>query len=332
MIEILGESETFFDCDELLAEIERKKREAISTRREIERLKSNFRERIRSHSSINFSGQDKNINKSGDDFDNEEVSFEDEFSYYLENYRSLNENVTIEDIISILPSRMHCNFDNILFRLYAESLKAIKEINEFLLSDIDDLCVEDLELFKHEIMLEKGKMLLLESVFRDEDKKIIPEKAKNKIILVPLSSGRIRIIEELNSIPVEFYDRFLELINSIIDGTFKGVKNFRSNGNLARVYEVKLFKVRLVFARITPDSYALITAFLKKDDSNKFYRETLNRKVADYKKIAEKLREKVLNDEEFRKNNDFYVQQLFDLLSNNNEMIEGDCYDKRKSL
>ena len=81
---------------------------------------------------------------------------------------------------------------------------------------------------------------------------------------------RLRLIisskEEIWHLTKDFYPSFLELIKSIEDGTFKGVKRFTNNHDLLGVNEVKAHQVRVGFVRLAVDTYALITAFVKKSD------------------------------------------------------------------
>ena len=57
-----------------------------------------------------------------------------------------------------------------------------------------------------------------------EEKK--EQKQKNNIIFSKTTGGNVRVIEELESIPSEYYPAFQELFDSIEDGTLKGIKRF----------------------------------------------------------------------------------------------------------
>ena len=144
---------------------------------------------------------------------------------------------------------------------------------------------------------------------------------KNRIVLIPTISGNIRVIDELEHIPSDYYDSFLELINSIINGTFKNVKTFTSNYHLTGISEVKGFKTRVVFSRLDKNTYGLITAFVKKTDTDKLYKDTLTRKVSHFKENEAKLKEKI-KDKEFMELNDLYVEELFNLISPKEAEVE----------
>ena len=86
--------------------------------------------------------------------------------------------------------------------------------------------------------------------------------------------GNIRVIDEIEKISKsspEFCSEFLELFQSIQDGSFKRVKRFLNNNKLVGISEVRGFKPRVVFDRIGKNDYAIITAFLKKCDNDRGY-------------------------------------------------------------
>lgn len=248
----------------------------------------------------------------------EDDDFNDEISFYLDNYKTLDDSFTYEDIINILPTKDNYYYEDIISRLIAESYKEIKEINEFLLDD--SLSKEELIECKDLINKEKTKIKYIRE-FMNKEEIVEVQEHKNRIVLVPTISGNIRVIDELERIPSDYYDSFLELINSIINGTFKNVKTFTSNYHLTGISEVKGFKTRVVFSRLDKNTYGLITAFVKKTDTDKLYKDTLTRKVSHFKENEAKLKEKI-KDKEFMELNDLYVEELFNLISPKESEVE----------
>ncbi|MBR2997721.1 MAG: hypothetical protein IKF37_01415 [Bacilli bacterium] len=243
-----------------------------------------------------------------------------EMDEFISLYNGLDINYSKDDLLSILPDISNNRYDEIILRLKAESLKEMHELYE--------LC--SLENNKDEylsaINFHANKMKLLDECNKpDIDNP--SETRKNKIILVPTTGGNIRLIEELSHIPFEYYPDFLQLINSIVDGSFKNFKRFTgANNKLKSISEVKGFQVRVAFSRIGVDSYALISAFVKKSDIDKAYVETLIKKVSDYYNIKDSLI-KNLDNEEFIKENNKNVSELYNLLNsysnNNNDSKKG---------
>lgn len=238
--------------------------------------------------------------------------FEREVSFYIDSYNDIDDSFTSDDLIELLPSEDNYDFKDIVLRLQAESLKYIKEISEIIIQD-NDLSKNELNEYKNEITKEKRKIDILSRILVKTDTIPTEPKEKNDIILVPTKFGNIRIIEELKQISSEYYPRFLELINSIIDGSFKNVRAFTNNSGLNGIYEVKGNQVRLIFTRVGKNAYSLIDLFIKKDMYATHHYDSLKVKVAEYRHLHNKLKEKT-KDEDFMKENNKYVQELFDLI------------------
>ena len=83
-----------------------------------------------------------------------EDEFIDEISFYLENYKKLDDQFTYEDVISVLPTKDSYNYEDIINRLIAESYKEIKEINELIAAD-ETITKE--ELIECKALIEKEK-------------------------------------------------------------------------------------------------------------------------------------------------------------------------------
>ena len=249
--------------------------------------------------------------------ESEDDSFNDEFNYYLCNYKFLDSNFADDEIKAILPSKKNKQCNNILFRLSLESVKEIRDIRDVLRnSSLDENEKKELEEMieyeKRKIEYIRNRLLVVE-----QESTLDIQEEKNNIILVPTISGNIRIIDELEHIPAEYYEGFIELINSIMDGTFKNVKTFKNDNNLIGISEVKGFKIRVVFTRLNINSYALITAFIKKSDNDKLYHESLSSKVFDYFLMEDDLKAK-LDDELFIRENEENVKVLWSVLQQRN--------------
>lgn len=249
-----------------------------------------------------------------------EYNPEDEMEYYINNLATINIDTPEITIKALLPSSKNKNATNILLRLKLECIKNMREINE-LLSEVDDIPVGDLISFKQELSIEEKKLEIINKRLSPapKSKEELEETQQNKLIFVPTTGGNIRVLEELKSIPSEYYERFYGLFSSIKDGTFKNVKSFkRLNNNDPLFCEVKDTAIRVMFARIGPQEYAVITCFIKKTDNNKGYRNQLEQKMGDYKQIAPILIAN-LENEEFIAQNEQYEQMLWDTINPKDE-------------
>lgn len=294
-------------CKEELTELDKQDYKISELKREISRLKQERKV-------VNKKIDQKTENVFLPTFVQEEEStFEDEINYFLVNYRQLSDGFSEEEIKLIFPKRKHPRFKDIILRLSFESIKEIKDINEILRNE--ELSDDETELCNNIINNEIRKIDYIKSRLIVSDKEEIQDlDEKNNLILVPTSFGNIRLIDELEHIPSEYYDGFKELIKSIEDGTFKNVKTLCSNSELAGISEVKLFKIRVVFTRLNSNSYALISAFMKKSDNDRLYRESLISKVRDFHTIENKLKTN-LDNEEFLEENNKNVEQLWNIIS-----------------
>ena len=298
-------------CRDLLNELQDQEVRISKAKGEISRLK--LKKEV-----INKEIVKDTVNKKILEETKEEESFDDEVSFYLSNYKQLSENFSDEEINIILPKKKNPRYKDILLRLSLVSVKEIKEVKEILRTE--QLSLDEKTLCEKIIEIENKKIDFIKSkLITNEKEEIEEQEEKNNIILVPMLSGNIRVIDELEHIPNDYYDSFKDLINSIIDGTFKNVKNFTNNSALISISEVKGRQTRVVFKRLNNNSYALITAFIKKCDTDKLYQESLIGKVKEYYLIESMLKDK-LNDQEFMDENEKNVLQLFNILSPKEEI------------
>lgn len=292
--------------DEMIEVIEDNIRTTTLTREEISKLKLQSKRTKRQD--IVIQPKKKEITEKEPYCD---IDFEEEMEYYLTDYKSLREDNLEEDLLSILPSKKTYRYKDIILRLIAESLKEIKEVNELI--SRDNFNNEELADLRSVILLEKKKISILKEHLKHKDEVETEEEINNEIILVPSLTGNVKLIEDLEHIHPSNYEAFLELVESIKNGTFKGVKRFTNNVRFAGISEVRGFQVRIAFARIGKNKYALITAFTKKCDNDKGYRDSLTQKLSDYRLQEDKLKT-LAEDQEFLRENELNVERLYNLL------------------
>ena len=295
-------------CDELLADIEKGAKEASIKRQELDRLKKHILvESLIEEESFYDEQKESTIQETFEYLDDNN----DEIEYYANIFKSIKDDFSFEDVLELLPSNSHYNYDDIINRLKAECYKEMIEIEDIIVNDPDvtkEECIEFKELINKENL--KIKYLNQASLDVVDDDEL---HHKNKIVLVPTENNEPNVLKELQNIPSEYYEAFGELIESIVDGTFKKVKQLTGNDYVSGLSEVKGHQVRVVFQRIDKNTYALITAFIKKVNNGKYYRNTLIQKCKHYKNVKDTLKEKI-NNPEFMELNDFYVEELFNLI------------------
>ena len=242
-------------------------------------------------------------------------AFEDEVSNYLKNLNKITTKEALsEKIDKILPAKDNYNYERIIYRLQLELIKNINDIEAFIKSE--SLSQEEIVLFEEEKELAKEKLLYLRNILIPNAEKDLP--VENTLIFIPTISGNIRVINELEKIPSEFYPAFLELILSIKKGTFKNAKRFLNNNNINGILEVKGFQVRVIYERLAKNTYAVISAFIKKTTNDNGYRSSIDQKVSDYFAVKDAIKA-LIDNPEFIEENKLYEQEVFNILSSSKE-------------
>lgn len=256
----------------------------------------------------------------------EEVEpIEEEYLYYYYNMKNELTTATdhrqvVEAISNTLPSCENKNYSNIVNRIKLELLREINEL-DIMLSEEE---IKNDTYFTSEINNEKEKIHeVIEAInyLQTTEKEVQVEKAittNNNLIFLTTPTGSIYAENDLYSIPEEYYESFRELLISIKNGTLKNVKMLNSsNQSVCGISEVKDFKTRIVFDRISSDTYVIISAFTKKCDINSIYIESLANRTSSYRNSKQYLKE-MCNDEAFIKENNAIYDRLIKNLEDKN--------------
>ena len=243
----------------------------------------------------------------------DDIAKEDKDDFLLDTISLYHKvNADEDSIREILPDSDDYRYNDIIMRLHAESLKDIKDMSE--------MCLEDGSYYDEEVQSfiqnEYRKIEILQSFI---DVEIVEEEDvghSNKLLLIPNPNGKIRVLDDLDHVPNDYYDEVNSLIMSIVDGTFKKVKKFKSNNALCGgVCEVKGSNARVLFKRLDYDTYAIISVFLKKTNNDKGYQEFIRGRIGEFRLYEDEYKKKI-EDSEFMELNDFYVCELFNRIGN----------------
>lgn len=256
-----------------------------------------------------------------DEADEVNSELDDKVDYYNYLISSIDDCEDLQDQIeSSLPNPNTGDYKTIVLRLKLKLLKSIKETADFISECREEFDDEDLEEYKEEIRLCSKKLEILKSESNEEVNEN-KTSTKNNFFFPVSSMGNIRVIDEIEKISKsspEFCSEFLELFQSIEDGSFKRVRRFLNNNKLVGISEVRGFKPRVVFDRIGKNDYAIITAFLKKCDNDRGYKDSLELKIQKYMSQRDNI-VKNLNNPEYRALNEQYTNELFGKLGYNKE-------------
>ena len=265
--------------------------------------------------------------------DDRDSDFEEEVYYYLDEMKSLKEENQIkEDLRYILPSKSNVKYKKLIMRLLAEVSKDIKEHKEIILEETGEDKEGQKELEDDIVFLLEKQKEIASSLIEDvnEEKDVEPE--ENKLIFVPTSKGseNIRILEDIQGLKTESYQSFVELLNSIKNGTFKEVKRFTGDVDLKGISEVRDISngTRIAFTRLSKNYYAILTAFIKKNQNDYGYRSSLKLKVKSYREMIDLLLDQI-NNEEFIEDNMQTEEELFRILNKEDPIREEEQLDDK---
>lgn len=248
----------------------------------------------------------------------EEDDFLEELDYYISEFKNLDWKNIESGLDDVLPTRSNYNYESIVLRLIMEVAKDIKDINEIITEEADTLSKDELKEYKEEIISLNKAINVLRDKLKEEvntNESVVKE---NKLVFLPTSLGNIRVFDEIKDIPQEYYSGFLGLFNSIKDGSFKNIRRFESNNKLTGLIEVKDFKIRVAFQRLSKDTYLIVSMFMKKSQRDKGYRKALETRYAECKTMLDDIR-KNIEDEDFMQLQKGYEEELFRLLSGEKE-------------
>ena len=241
--------------------------------------------------------------------------FKEIFKKYWDIYKTVKSD-ELDDLEEILPNEYEYRYQDILRRLISESFSTIAVIKELIAQ-----CGDSVDLLE-QLDLEKRKIKIVRDVLMEDEMEEETENEDygegNDIILVPNANGKIQVLDELNDIDESYYYRIYDMLQSIVKGNFKFMRKFTTiDINLAGFSEVKRFKVRVLYRRIDKNKYAIISVFIKKNDTDRKHKEHLNTMVAMFKKIEST---GILSNPEFLKENSNNVLELWNVLSKSSQV------------
>jgi len=224
---------------------------------------------------------------------------------YMEKLRKVTSE---EKIIEILPERENPEFENIvgtiLVNLYKEKVEIINFIEQQGEIEVEEMFSADLEEIDSKIEI------ILDYIYNVVEVEL-PKTNNNKIVFAKNSSNEPLIFQDLKGHEDE-YNLFLDLINSIEDGTFKRVRSF-ADKRLDYLLEVRKGRARIFFSRIE-NVYVVISAFVKKCSTDLRHANFMVNSSKTYQLQKEQLTQYIKNAEymEFESK---YLKDLKEMLS-----------------
>ncbi len=301
------------DEKELIKALKSNVRTANSVRKEISKLKN----AILSDSEALEENKEQCIICDDSDEDDDDLEYE----YYYEPIKAISmdeSSETVKEIIEeSLPSKNNSNYFNIVNRIKAEIFKEIL-VYSSMLDETSDL--EFIEEVKSCISFEQLKLSLVKTC--ENSKKIeSANEIKNNIVFFNRNSDRTYAMDDIKSISSEYYESFLELLESIEDGSFKNIRRLTTTNNkLNSISEVKGFKTRIIFDKVGKNTFIILQLAVKKSDFDKEYRESLTNRVSIYRCYKPSIVENA-KDNKYLEENSSILKEVKEKLSQNKKKV-----------
>lgn len=234
-----------------------------------------------------------------DDYDEDEDitrGLQDEIDYYLSELLS----ATADELdVGLLPSFHNKRFNSIIMGLRVGIDSAIYSAERTYLSMIKECSEEDFEIvtemYHDEVSPLNKKKAFLEDSLQIVEKIVEKGDILNTLIFLPAGNDSTRASEDINNdFSVEYYKRILDLLKSIEEGTFLGVRKIK--GYDSNLSEVRAFKVRILFKRIPKSNYfVIVKIFKKQEDTSGYHSKILKTADRNYRNYEQKIRESLAN-------------------------------------
>ncbi len=301
-------TDNIIDNDELIRVIKENNSISQKIKNEIKELEKISLEKVNNQEDTDNFSFDITVDEDLEENDD----FEYEYYYLPIKNISSDENNMRDIIIENLPLKSNSRYFKIINRI---KLEIYREIHDLIIIKNE----EDEPKYKDEIQsmidLERKKLSIINEEYEKQAGEEIQK--QNKVVFAKTPSGNIYALEDVKSIDSEYYLTILELYESIKNGSFKNVKRLISiNNKVSSISEVKGNKVRILFDKVSSDTYVIIQIIIKKSDFDKGYKVSLENRVANYRSQKSFIKSN-LNNKEYNEENENIENTLINTLSKN---------------
>lgn len=224
--------------------------------------------------------------------DYEEDEAEEEYLYYYINLLNdlsleLTEEEKIQAVIESLPTPENKQYNDIVNRIKLELLKEIQELDCL---KQEESSLEFIEEIDKEKELKYELLKLINHVQKNKSKEVVEQASSinNKLIFLTTATGSICIESDLYK-KQEYFESFKSLLLSIEDSSLKNVRQFYNNQALRGISQVSEFKTRIIFERLTNDTYIILGAYIVKADKSAVYNSWLQTRISHYRANRESI-------------------------------------------
>lgn len=234
-----------------------------------------------------------------------------------------------EDILNALPRSDYGNFfpiiTGLIRRLEEELLyleNQLKSLDQFDY-DMKEYIQEEIKtvLFKREVCNNLLQKEIEDKIIEEEAEKT---PAKN-IIFATTNSGNVCIRNDIKTFPEEYYESIISslqnLSNGIEENNSEKAKALKTvNKKMAKIHEIKEFKVRLFYKNLSADTVYVLMVRMKKSDNDALDRKEVIIRDNQMTKQFNQLK-KIIKDSEVKQKlifeNQEILSDLYDFLIQN---------------
>lgn len=240
-----------------------------------------------------------------------------DISFYLDSIENCQ---NLDELTYLLPKKNTDNFHDVISSILLWIQKEKLEISRLIYSEKNLMDKGELQEFRKDVEKLNYLTKRIQEYYEQETRKQnqeIQEETQNQLIFLEKTNGKNGFIASIDKdIEKECYHELLELLNSIMNGTFKNVKTLIHNNKVKGISEVKLNQSRIIFKRIEKDIFVVIDAFTKKCDSDSIYFVNLENKISEFYQQKEQILE-LIKSEQYLEEQAKETEYVLDFLNSN---------------
>lgn len=174
-----------------------------------------------------------------------------------------------KDILEALPSPEFQNFFPLMEGVIS---KLVAECREFSRLGNDADILEEVDSLKKKIELCQKRVASVTKQLKDESIESQASQSKRHLIFAKTTFGSTFLQRDLKDIPREYYDKVQATLATLEYGDLgtntEKVRQLSNNKKLFGLYEIKEFKIRLVYRVLSGDIVYVMQTRMKKDNNS----------------------------------------------------------------
>lgn len=174
-----------------------------------------------------------------------------------------------KDILEALPSPEFQNFFPLMEGVIS---KLVAECREFESLGNDADVLEEVDSLKTKIELCKKRVESVTKQLKDESIESQAAQSKRHLIFAKTTFGSTFLQRDLKDIPREYYDKVQATLETLEYGDLgsntEKVRQLSNNKKLFGLYEIKEFKIRLIYRVLSGDMVYVMQTRMKKDNNS----------------------------------------------------------------